>query len=210
MDIDKAIKERRSVRHFLAKKPSKAQLLSLVEAANNAPSACNIQGWRFVAIDDKKLLIELVGIGTASFLRNAPCAILVFYDNRTDNLEYMDHVQSASAAVQNMLLKAFSMGLATCWVNHLPPKKDLQKLFNVPAHFEPIALVAVGFPAKKPLPVKRKLSPQRLLSFNSFAFDEVPGRKGVGKRRLLRKVYYKMPFRKNLKPVAERFEKKFG
>jgi len=210
MDLDKAIQGRRSVRHFQAKKPSKQQLLELVKAGNNAPSACNIQGWRFVAIDDKNVLDKLVGIGAASFLKNVPCAILVFYDNRTDNLEYMDHIQSASAAVQNMLLKAYAIGLGTCWVNHLPPKKELQKLFKSPKHFEPIALIAVGFPSKKPFDVKRKASPEELLSLNSFQFKEKSGAgKGLRTKRILRKAYYSMPFRKHLKPIAEKFEKKF-
>jgi len=210
MELDKAIRGRRSVRAFKEKKPGKKQLLEIVEAGIHAPSACNVQGWRFVAVDDRKILDKMVGLGAATFLRNAPCAILVFYDSRTDNEEYHDDIQSASAAIQNMLLKAYSMGLGTCWVNHLPPKKELQALFSSPKHFDPIALFAVGFPLKEAGERERKAGAEQLLAFNKFSFDEsLPKGKPVGKRRLLRKAYYKMPFRQALKPVAEKFEKKF-
>ncbi len=211
MDLDKAIKERRSIRSFTGKKPSKAQLLELVDAAIHAPSGCDIQGWRFVAIDDKNVLNQLVERGAATFLRKAPCAILLFYDNRTDNIEYRDDVQSASAAVQNLLLKAHSIGLGACWVNHLPKKKELQGIFSAPKYFEPMALVALGFPAAKPKPVQRKASAEALLAFNCFEFKAKAGheRKMLLLRRVLRKVYYLLPFRQHFKPVAERFEKKF-
>ncbi|HEX54915.1 MAG TPA: hypothetical protein ENF49_02175, partial [Candidatus Altiarchaeales archaeon] len=132
MDLIEAIHSRRSVRKFKDKKIPDKDILKLIESAIYAPSACDIQGWRFIIVDKPEIIRELVDRGAASFIRNTTQGILVLYDNRTDNLEYMDYIQSAAAGIQNILLVAHSLGIGTCWVCHLPSKNEIREMFDIP------------------------------------------------------------------------------
>jgi len=67
-------------------------------------------------------------------------------------------IQSSAAAVQNLLLAATSIGLATVWLGVLVLiKNDVLKLLNEPEG-EFMAVIPVGYPAKSsPGPVKQPL-----------------------------------------------------
>ena len=212
MNFLRIIKSRRSIRTYQNKKIPKKTLLKIIEAGRWAPSACNRQGWRFLIIDDQQLKDKLVTHGTAWFVKDAPHLILVLYDNRTDNIEYQDHIQSAAACIQNMLLAAHSLGIGSCWVANLPPKKELRKIFEIPKYFEPIALVTFGYPKKKPKYVKRLHKLKDIVWYNKVVLRKkyLTPRYSV-LRKFLRKLYFKLPFfiRKILVSHAKKFEWKF-
>jgi len=146
MDIDQAIRERRSVRKFLPDPIGDAELEAVIEAGVWAPSACNIQGWRFIILS-KPRVTGIVLEGGSSIMLDAPANILVCYRNTTRNMEYSDHLQSAGACVQNMLLKAHSMGLGACWICQLPPRQRVREILGIPFYYDPVACVAIGKPA---------------------------------------------------------------
>ncbi len=61
MNVIDAIKKRKSVRSYLDKPVEKEKLLNILEAARLAPSAFNLQEWRFVIVqkeETKRMLIE--------------------------------------------------------------------------------------------------------------------------------------------------------
>ncbi len=213
MGLDEAIKQRRSVRKFLGKDVSDAALKKIIDAANHAPTACDIQGYRFVIINDKKVKQRIVDNGAASFIMGAPAGVLVLYDNRTKNIEYNDDVQSGAAAIQNMLLMAYSLGIGSCWICHLPTKRQLRKILRIPHNYDPLAYIALGYPLKKIKERPRRHKTEELMSYNKFSFKErIPSRINIGLwlNRLGRRIYYKLPMRKHIKPTVDRlFEKKF-
>jgi nitroreductase len=55
-------------------------------------------------------------------------------------------IQDTAAAVQNILLAAYSMGLGTCWVGAFD-EEDVRGVLRVPDGVRPVALVPVGHPA---------------------------------------------------------------
>lgn len=62
MDFDslfELLKSRRSIRRFTNRKPSRAQIERLIEAASWAPSNHNRQGWKFIVIEDKQQVCAL-------------------------------------------------------------------------------------------------------------------------------------------------------
>lgn len=121
---------------------------SLLYAAMAAPSAGNTTPWNFLVVNDKEKLLE---ISTALFdalpLRECPCAILVCGDLSKKNFkEYL--VQDCSAATENMLLEATSLGLGSLWIGVHPDtgkEQALKKLFNIPENIIPFSLIAVGY-----------------------------------------------------------------
>jgi nitroreductase len=214
MELMEAICGRRSIRKFKKEPVPDAMIRKVIEAAAWAPSACNLQGWKFIVVDDPKIREELSKLDVAYFLKSAPQGIMVLYDNRTDNLEYMDHVQSAAASIQNMLLAAHTMGIGTCWVCHLPRKEELRRLFGVPHYYDPVAYVALGFYDSAPSPVRRKQDLDNIIAHNSFDFKENHEKRsdaGISMKRGARKAYYLMPARIRimLQGIARRFEKRF-
>lgn len=217
MDFLSIIKTRRSVRSFQSKKVDRDLIKKIIEMGTYAPSACNIQGWSFIVVDDQEKKQQIVDRGGSVNIKNAPVGILVLYDNRTKNTEYADHIQSAAAAIQNILLTAHYFGIATCWICHLPSKKQLRKIFKIPSSLSPIAYIIMGYKKTEPIAVPRKYSLDEIIGFNTFSLKtsiEKISRLNLFIKKTLMKIYYLAPLfikKKWLnKFIDKNFVKKFG
>lgn len=88
------------------------------------------------------------------FIAESAAAIAVFC---RDSKYYLE---DGSAATQNILVAAHSLGLGACWI--AGDKKEyaqpLAKILGVPAEFRLVSLVALGYPAQLPEKEKRSLS----------------------------------------------------
>lgn len=212
MDIFDAITHRRSIRKF-EDRPVPVEIIEkIVEAGQWAPSACNRQDWKFIVVDSKEIKEKILKETTAHFVGKAPLLIFVVYSNRTDNLEYKDHLLSAAMAAQNMQLAAHALGLGACCVNNLPIKSRLRKILKIPSSYDPVALLCMGYPKAVPKPLKRKAALEGILCWNSFGFkDEQPAFDlKLAIKRVVRFVYYRSPafLKKLVDPLARKFEKK--
>jgi nitroreductase len=216
MELKNAQELRRSIRKFKTDPIRSEIILSIIEAANTAPSACNIQGWRYIVVDNEEKKQSLIDNGGSVLISKSPTGILVIYDNRTTNPEYQDYIQSAAASIQNIHLKAVEEGLGSCWICHLPPKKIVRKIFSIPIFFDPIAYILLGYPVTLPQPIPRKLPTEKYISYNKasdewgFTPNPFPHHR---LKTFLAKIYYKLPlFLKKIllnKYVDKNFVKKF-
>lgn len=203
MELQEAIRGRRSIRKYKPDKVPLEMLLEMVEAAKHAPTACDRQEWKFVIINDNRIKQRIVDEGAASVILES-VGILVAYSNDTDNPP--DHIISASLAIQNMLLKAYELGLGTCVVCHLPPKKILRKILSIPPTYDPIAYLCVGYPDEQP---RKKEYAVDTTAINEFKWKDRP-KKETALKKIGRKAYYLIPQRKHIKPIVDKiFEKKF-
>ena len=151
-DVLKLIQSRRSIRKFKKAPVSEEQVETLLRAAMAAPSAGNEQAWAFLVVRDRAKLDQIPKVHPyAAMVKTAPLAILVCGDlQRETHKGYW--VQDCSAATQNLLLAAAGMGLGACWCGvHPRPEREegLRKLFNLPAHIVPFAVIPVGVPDEK-------------------------------------------------------------
>jgi len=196
MDFLNVIKSRRSVRNFTAEPVDKDLIKKIIGVAVMAPSACNIQGWQFIVVDKEEIKQKLVDHGGSVVIKNAPVGILALYDNRTKDMEYRDYIQSAAAGIENLLLAATYFGLASCWICHLPPKKQVRKIFSVPRHYDPIAYILLGHKEKEPVDMPREYKVEDILNYNEFrpnpASKNHPEPNAVLKK-LLVKIYHITP-----------------
>jgi nitroreductase len=213
MDIIEAIKDRRSIRRFEDKPVPDELVRKIIEAGQWAPSACNRQDWKYIVIDEKAVKEEIIRNTSAYFVGKAPLLIMVLYSNRTDNLEYKDHLLSAAMAIQNMQLAAYSLGIGACCVNNLPVKSKLRRILNIPRHYDPVALLCLGFPKSQPKPLKRKESLDEIICRNKFDFnvDYYGLDFKLNMKRTVRYIYYRLPasLKKLMDPMARKFEKRF-
>lgn len=154
MKVEDAIFNRRSVRKFKNTPVEQDKISQIIEAAIYAPSASNKQAWKFIVVDDLSLKEEIckmngsvVKVGS-DIIRNAPSGILVLYRNDVSKnyKMYKDTIQSAAAAIENMLLMAYNLGLGACWVCKLPLQKKMRELFQIPKRYDIIAYIILGYP----------------------------------------------------------------
>ena len=212
MQLEEAIKTRRSIRKLSIGNLSKEIIEKIIEAGQHAPSHCNTQGWKFIFIDDEKIKNEIFKNGGSFVIKNAPYGILTTYNlSLSDNLEYCDYIQSGAAAIQNMLLTIHDLGMGGCWVCHLPKKRDLIKILKIKKPYTPVAYIAFGFPDSYPEKIERKNKINEIYANNQFPW---PGEKTSTKlffRRSLRKIYFILPsfIKKSISPIVDKFVKKF-
>jgi nitroreductase len=64
-------------------------------------------------------------------------------------------LQDTAAAVQNILLTAYSLGLGSCWVGAFK-EEEARKAINAPKEMRPVALIPVGYPDETPPPRNRR------------------------------------------------------
>ncbi|MGD9153438.1 MAG: nitroreductase family protein [Gammaproteobacteria bacterium] len=212
MNFQNFCQNRRSIRKFNNTIVTKSEIEALITAAIYAPSHCNTQEWRFIIVTDKNKKQQLVDHGGSIVINTANAGVLVCYQNNSDNLEYHDWIQSASAAAQNILLQAHATGLGACWICHLPSKKTLRKIFGIHKSYDPICYIAIGHTSQKPLEVPRKLPLHDFFNYNQFPIinKNLPRKKLF--KIILRKIYYHLPYfvKKRLnKFVDSKFVKKF-
>jgi nitroreductase len=173
------IEQRRSIRSFTDEPVSEEHLLTILRAANQAPSAHNQQSWKFVVIrgDRKKELAALVNARAADFpkpaavllrmaarsINSAPVVIVVantgelighgtdlFRIEKERALDFFQtmEIQSSAAAIQNLLIAATSLGLATVWLGILFLMKDEVLRFMGEEQGEFMAVIPVGYASK--------------------------------------------------------------
>lgn len=196
MELDQVLNSRRSVRNFLNKPVEAEKIAALITAGNLAPSACNKQAWKFIIVNKEDLKNKIFDNGGSIVLKNAPMGILVLYDNRTLGSDYQDHIQSAAAATENILLKAVDLGLSACWIGHLPKANKIREIFKIPKIFSPIAYIALGYPCQEPLKVERKYKISEIMNFNEF--NQAWPQENINLvflliKKILKKIYYLSP-----------------
>jgi len=144
MELEEAIFTRRSVRKYdVTRSVSENDLKLIISAGIYAPSGVNFQSWKFIIVEDENLKKNFV----QPFVKEADKLILVTYRNDlTRSNEFLPHIQSASAAIENMLLMATGLGIGSCWLTGLGSKAKLEEAFNVPKNCDIIGLVTLGYP----------------------------------------------------------------
>lgn len=163
---------RASCRSFTDSLVSEAAIDSLLKAAMASPSACDQRVWQFVVITDSEVLDSI-----ASKCKNmrpvakAPMAIAVCADMELapDSPGHPFWVQDVSAATENLLLAAHSMGLGAVWCGCYPIDDlmgNIRQILELPATVMPLNVIAIGYPDVQ-LNVKDKFDRTRI-HYNSY------------------------------------------
>ena len=157
MDLMQAIRTRRSIRSFLDKSVEEEKLLAVLEAGRLAPSARNMQDWRFIVVRDAATRQRLAKVARdQQFVGQAPVVIAAC---GTSDL-VMTCGQPAYAidvaiAVDHMTLAAASLDLGTCWIGAFYEDK-VKEILGVPQEIRVVALLPLGYPAQDTGPRPRK------------------------------------------------------
>ena len=179
MTFDEIVSARHSVRAFDPDRPVPPEdIVALFEAARWAPSACNSQVWRFIAVTDPELRRQICAQGMGPILRNkfmrdAPliivgCAELDIVANKIGTkftgIEY--YQLDMGIAMEHIVLKATELGLGTCWLGWFDAK-GAAKALGLPAGCKAEIMLSVGYADEAPS-ARRKKTIEEISSFNRY------------------------------------------
>ena len=172
MELHEVIEKRRSIRKFSEKPVSRELLEQLIRAAALAPSASNMQAWRFFVADDPEL-VRAVDSFSPGLSGKPPVIIAIASDlaeverRGSKNSLVYGLMMDAAMAAENLMLEAADLGLGTCAIKSYNDKA-VHKLLNLPDTMRLEILISVGWPAAEPREPKRKAMDQ-VLFWNAWA-----------------------------------------
>lgn len=146
------IMTRRSCRAFEKRRIPDADLEQILTAAVYAPTAMNRQTWRFTVLRDADKIAQLaraVGtvIGREGYDFYQPDTLVIVSNVRTN----ANAIADAGCAMQNIMLMAHSLGVASCWINQMkdtngdPAVRALLDGYGVPADHDVQCCAALGY-----------------------------------------------------------------
>jgi nitroreductase len=150
MDLYEAIKKRYSCRSYASKPIEQEKLDRILEAARLAPSAKNLQDWRFVVVTDEKKRKEVaLAANEQMFIATAP-AIIIGCSNCDSTMRCGQKIAPIDLAIamEHIALAATAEGLATCWIGSFYTEK-VRKVLDIPEKIEIIEIMPIGYPADK-------------------------------------------------------------
>ena len=160
MDCIEAINKRRSIRKFKNTEIGKENIDILLNAAQAAPSAGNIQGRDFIIVTDRTIKRELVvAAHNQHFIASAPIIIVAVANIKRSSSRYGSRgelfaIQDATASVMNIMLAATNIGLGTCWIGAFD-EDIVRDILNIPMGERPVAMVPIGYPDEDPVMPQR-------------------------------------------------------
>jgi len=146
------IMSRSSVRSYTNQRVEQKKIETLIKAAMAAPTAMNKQPWHFIVVTDKQVLNQIAELTpNAAMAAEAPLAIVVCGDlNKAAKDVNKDFwIQDVSAATENILLAANSLGLGAVWTGTWPREErceKIAKLLNLPETMIAFSTVVIGYP----------------------------------------------------------------
>ncbi|MBN2466240.1 nitroreductase family protein [candidate division WOR-3 bacterium] len=168
----KLCRKRKSVRRFADRPVEREKIELCLEAARRAPSADNMQPWRFVVFDDptrKRQMADAVFRGAYSMSRRFAAAPVIVALLIKENLlvnKVAGVVQGtqwqlvdSGIAGEHFVLAAAELGLGTCWIGWYDGRALIKHLGLRGKGYRPVALIALGYPAAGVSPNQRPRKP---------------------------------------------------
>jgi nitroreductase len=162
---------RRSIRRFTPQAVSPEDEQKLLDAAFAAPSANNERPWHFVLVRDAETRRRLRDLHQwTRMLDKAPLVIAVL--GRAQGHPWW--IEDCSAATENILLEAASLGLGAVWCGMREDPDAVagyeraccEVLGAPPDEWRALALIAVGHPAEQKQPRTQRQASK--VSFERF------------------------------------------
>ena len=163
MEFFEVVHKRQSIRRFTSQPVGEDELQQILEAANRAPSAGNLQAYRIFVIKDPKLRqILSKATGNQECIVGAP-VVLVFCAEPTRSAarygargEQLFCIQDATIACNYAQLAATALGLATVWIGAVFEPETLREALGITEDLWPLVLLPIGHPAEIPKRTSRR------------------------------------------------------
>ncbi|MBX5458049.1 MAG: nitroreductase [Thermogemmatispora sp.] len=173
MLVFETIRRRRSISKMSERRPTRAQIERMLEAATHAPNHHRVEPWKFIIFSGAarqelgeamaQALALRLGQGKDEKTRaliekerqkplRAPVVIVVAAEApQRPEVRAIENIEAVAAAVQNMLLTAEEQGLATMWrTGEAAYDPQVKAWLGLAPEDEIVAFLYVGYPALSP------------------------------------------------------------
>ncbi len=169
MDVLEVIRNRRSIRDYSNKPVEKDKLMRILEAGRLAPSAKNMQEWRFVIVTDPATRKKLVtAANNQEFVGQAPVVIAACaeHDNHIMRCGQLTYPIDVAIALDHMTLQATAEGLGTCWIGSFY-EDQVKQILGIPAQITVVELLTLGYAGGPPRPLTR-LAMEKIIHWETW------------------------------------------
>ena len=171
MEVYEAIRLRKAVRSYQDRPVEKDKLERVLGGARLAPSARNMQEWRFVVVSDRATREALrQTANNQAFVAEAPiviacCAAASDHVMRCGQPSYPIDV---ALATDHLSLAAVAEGLGTCWIGAFD-EGEARRVLGIPSSVRVVGLMTLGYPTDPSPVTKNRLSLQEIVRYERWA-----------------------------------------
>ncbi len=162
MDLFEVFNQRHSIRRFKQKEIAKDKITQLLEAANSAPSAGNLQSYQIFLVKDESKRKELARAAyNQGSVAQAPIDLVFCADLSRSFQGYgargkaLYSIQDATIACAHVHLAAVALGLGSVMVGAFD-EGEVSKILSVPVTLRPIVILPIGYPDESPEKTPRR------------------------------------------------------
>jgi nitroreductase len=156
MEFDQVIQRRHSIRLFTNQLVEPEKLQHILQTANMAPSAGNLQAYEIYVVTDAKKRDGLSCAALAQeYIAAAPVALVFCTHPELTEGKYTERgtrlytVQDATIACTFAMLAATNLGLGSVWVGTFD-EKVVRLIIGAPESQVPVVILAIGYPGEFP------------------------------------------------------------
>ena len=149
MTIIEVIRKRYSCRTYEDKPIEQEKLDTILEAARQAPSAKNLQDWRFVLVRDKEKRSRIAATTNRPQVFEK-AGVMIVACSTSDYVMACGQAAGpidVAIALEHISLAATELGLGTCWIGSFETEK-VREILNIPQDVAIIELMTLGYPAE--------------------------------------------------------------
>ena len=146
MSFQDLCKQRFSVRSYSAEPVSDDQLEYILECARLAPSAVNLQPWRFIVVRSQATRQQVQSCYKREWIAQAPLYIIcvVRHDEEWTRRDGKRHGDiDIAIATEHICMAATELGLGSCWVCNFDATR-LHEVLGLEVTEEPLVIVPLG------------------------------------------------------------------
>ncbi|RXK88431.1 nitroreductase [Chlorobaculum sp. 24CR] len=148
-NLHELAESRKSVRGYDPNRPVAPEMLERVlDAGRLAPSAKNLQPWKFLLVSSPGMLAEVRSCYERDWFAEAPHILVVTGDREAAWVRPSDGWNSLETdlgiAMDHLILGAHDEGLATCWISAFDPAK-LREALGLDPTGEVFAITPLGY-----------------------------------------------------------------
>ena len=176
MNVLEAITTRRSVRAYSNKPIPPEVMARMRQALRQAPSACNLQPWHFILVEDQQLRQQVATAAKSQmWIAGAPVVVVAcgLPDKAYKHMGgYGNSVDvDLAIAVDHLTLAAVAEGLGTCWIGAFDEAK-VKAILAIPADVKVVVMTPLGYPATadliRPIDQNRRKGESEIISIDTF------------------------------------------
>ncbi len=162
MDFFEVVQTRQSIRAFTARPVEAGKLQAILEAANRAPSAGNLQAFEIYVVTRRAVMKGLAQAALGQeFVAQAPVVLAFCAHPELSSRKYgkrgasLYSIQDTTIACTHAHLAATALGLASVWVGAFNDDA-VRNALGVGQDLQPVALLPIGYPAEVPERTSRR------------------------------------------------------